>query len=155
MRKERKEFKRIEYVDVYVAEDGTEFSTEEQCKKYEASAKFAIEQMVRKIPNQITAYVGEKDAPSMIGCEDTMYALRIRNEEDVIAVNMWVESFGDGFEHNCIGTDAIGSIIFVDVFDCGGGIWTIGTPENMKKTYCDFVDSLYNKLVEEEKEENK
>lgn len=42
MRTEKREFKKVEYKEVYIANDGTVFQNVEECRKYEQTAKCAI-----------------------------------------------------------------------------------------------------------------
>lgn len=147
MRKERKEFKKIEYKDVFIANDGTEFSSEDECRKYEGTCKCAINAMFEEIPQQKT-YMDYVDKFQMFGSEDIMHAIKIRSLEDVEVVNKWIKS--QDASNSGIGTDTIGTIQLVNQYDTC--TYCFGTPEDLKKVYADAIDSLVEKLVEKPEE---
>lgn len=147
----KKEIQRIEYKTAYVANDGTEFSNDEECRKYEQTAQCAINQAFNKLPQQSTFDpCGETSFPYM-GCEDTLNAVKIRNVNDLEVLNKWICS-RPGFEDKCLGAEAIGTIQLIVTYDYDNGVWCLGTPEELKKKYADFVDEICSKLVEKEGE---
>ena len=143
MRKERKEFKKIEYKDVFIATDGKEFLSEDECKKYEGTCECAINEMFNKVPNQAT-WAGNVDEFCTFGYDDTIYAIKIRDLTDVEVVNKWLK-YKDSSARG-IGADAIGTIQIFSGFDCY--VNCLGTPDDLKQIYINAVDSLFNKLVE-------
>ena len=150
MRKERKEIKRVEYKDIFIANDGTEFSSEDECEKYEGTAKCAINAMFEGIPQQKT-YMDYVDKFQMFGSEDIMHAIKIRNLEDVEVVNKWIKS--QDASNSGISVDTIGTIQLINQYDTY--TFCFGTPEDLKKTYADAVDSLVEKLIEKSEEGDK
>ena len=151
MKTERREYKR--YENIYIANDGTEFKSEDECKKYEATAVCAINQMFDKIPKQITHSLGDSFGYGF-GYDDSLYAIKIDSIEDVEVVNKWLLRSGDANENarSCIGADAVGTIQLFSSYDYDNYIWNIGTPEKMKKDYCDCIDRLFDSLVEKPQE---
>lgn len=147
MQVKEKKIEKVEIKKIYVADDGTEFATEEQCKSYEQTAKFAIECMLKKL-NQLTTYnfVNSIDELNTFGYDDTMYAIEIRNTNDVETVNKWVLSHGDCNKDACIGTETIGTIQLFDCWD-DASIWNIGTPDDLKARYAKGVDKLIEGLI--------
>lgn len=154
--KEQK-IERVEYSKIYVANDGTEFRNEEECRKYEKTASCAINGMFRKLKFQETCYIGDGEPFGLFGYEDTLYAVEIENTDQLEIVNKWI---CDNDSYSCcekqlIGADKIGTIQLICLYD--GGVFTVGTPEELKEKYCKAIDELYNKLIEkaeEPKEEN-
>ena len=94
MKKETKEIKVTQSKVVFIAEDGREFVTEEECRKYEESASFAVKTLL--IQNKTLVYIPqERSLPktgavyfgldSLFGCccDDMFYLFKPGTEEDV------------------------------------------------------------------------
>ena len=145
MKKETKQIQKIEYEYTYIADDGTEFKSEEECKKYEETAKCAVNVMFDKLQKQVCKDVGQDDWLSAFGFEDDIYAVKIRNANDVDAVNKWIISHKYSTDQ-CIGVDAVGTIQLFEVYSYIDEIWHIGTVEKMKEEFSKFVDSLVDEL---------
>lgn len=150
MKTERKEIQKIEYVTTYIANDGTEFKSEEECKKYETTAKCAVNVLFNSVPKQTTPFIGEKEPFCDFGsCDNEVYAVKIRSIDDLDAVNKYLK-WSDS-ENDCLGVDAIGTIqILVYQAYCDGTIYKYGTPDNLKKEFCKAIDELCGKLIETE-----
>jgi len=144
--KEQK-IERIEIKKIYVADDGTEFQSEEECKKYEQTARCVINGMFHKLKIQKTYGVGDCEPFNFFGYEDCVYAVKIENMNQVEIVNKWMKS-----ENSChinesyLGADAVGTIQLLSPFE--GGVWVIGTPDELKETYNKAIDNLFVALVE-------
>ena len=152
MRTERTEVQKIEYVTKYIANDGEEFLDEEACKKYEKTAECAINGMFKKLKVQETACIGDGEPFGQFGYEDYLYAVKIENADQLEIVNKWIVS-NDNYsccEKQLIGADKIGAIQLIDVYD--GGVWTVGTPEELKEKYIKAIDKLFDKLIEKAEE---
>ena len=147
MRKERKEFKRVEYKDVFIADDGTEFSSEDECRKYEGTCECAINAMFKEVPQQET-YMDCAEPFQMFGCGDTMYAVKIRSLEDVEVVNKWIKYMDKN--NTGIGADTVGTIQLLNRYD--SYVYVHGTPDDLKKVYAEGIDNLVEKLVEKSEE---
>ena len=155
MKKERREFKRVEYKDVFIAGDGTEFSLEDECKKYEESAKYAVKQLIRNIPREDTNCVGQ-DFLSSFGYEDNIIAFKVRNTDDVEAINRWVKgTFEIDSTFKGVSTDQIGTIQLFETYDYDNGIWHIGSIDEIKEMFCKEVDSWVDELVDKPEEGEK
>ena len=147
-----KEIKRVEIKKIYVANDGTEFSTEEECKKYEKTAECAINGMFKKLKVQETCCIGDGEPFGSFGYEDTLYAVKIENTDQLEIVNKWIAD-NDNYsrcEKQLIGADKIGTIQLIDVYD--GGVWTVGTPEELKEKYIKAIDKLFDELIDKTEE---
>lgn len=70
---------RTSYYDVFVANDGTEFSDMEECRKYEESAKGVLNARIHKI---LVKTCTEEDLFSVGSCDGTIEILRPTCEED-------------------------------------------------------------------------
>lgn len=110
MKKETKEIKVTQHKDVFVAEDGKEFVTEEECGKYEESASFAIRILLTQ-KKTLTYIPQERDLPktgasyfgldTLFGCccDDEFYLFKPETEEDVklflqfLKLTVRIESF--------------------------------------------------------------
>lgn len=80
MKKIQKEIVRKEYVNVFVANDGTEFSDEAECKKYDESAKGVLLAKYQQV------VLKESDAYSLFGFgsdEEVIEVVKLNSEEDV------------------------------------------------------------------------
>lgn len=139
---------RVEIKKIYVAKDGTEFENEGECLKYEQTARCAINGMFEKLNAQRTDGLGENEPFNLFYCEDTMYAVKIENENQLEVVNKWIKQ--EEYSAKCLGVEAIGTIQLINRYD--GGVWVAGTPDDLKKRYIDGVDALFNKLIEKSEE---
>ena len=145
---------RVEIKKIYVANDGTEFQNEEECRKYEQTAKCTINAMFKKLKIQRTENVGYKLEDIFALCyEDNVFAVKIENVDSLEIVNKWICSHAGHHDDAVIGNEAIGTIQLIDVYDGDYGAWVVGTPDDLKKQYCDAIDKLYNKLVDKTEEE--
>ena len=147
MRTEKKEIQKIEYVTTYIADDGTEFKSEEECKKYEQTATCAINGMFNKLKIQKFENVAEYEPFNNFYCEDTMYAVKIESVEQLEIVNKWIKDHGD---NRFLGSETIGTFQLLNEFE--GGIWPIGTPDKLKEEYCKGVDKFFDTLIEKAEE---
>lgn len=81
MKKIQKE--RVSYYDVYVANDGTEFNSQEECQKYDNSALGVVRARYEKL---VVKTKTEDDILGIGSCEVVVKVLRIKSEEDVNTV---------------------------------------------------------------------
>ena len=96
MKKIQKEIVRTEYQTVYVALDGTEFISEEECKKYDNSAKCVLMAKYNKL------VVKESDESEIIGigCEDDVVQIaKIESQNDADLILQIVVACND-YYHN-------------------------------------------------------
>lgn len=154
MKTERKEIQKIEYVTTYIANDGTEFKNEEECKKYEATAECVINKMFKGLNLQETLLEDDYNLTMFYG-DDSIYAVKIENLNQLEIVNKWIRMRSDD---SCFGypDDVIGTVqIIRETYD--GTLWFLGTPEELKKSLSKVIDSFFDKLIdtaEETKGEN-
>ena len=64
----------------YIAEDGTVFRSEEECKKYEESALFAISKELKRLTKDNTSQYEINDNFS---CDDTVEIFDVQTEKDL------------------------------------------------------------------------
>lgn len=81
MKKIQKE--RVSYYDVYVANDGTEFNSQEECQKYDNSALGVVRARYEKL---VVKTKTEDDILGIGSCEVVVKILRIKSEDDVNTV---------------------------------------------------------------------
>ena len=65
----------------YIAEDGTVFSNEEECKKYEESALFAISKELKRMCNK--NYLSHYDINDDCSCDEKVEIFDIQTERDL------------------------------------------------------------------------
>lgn len=65
----------------YVAEDGTVFRNEEECKKYEESALFAISKELKSLTEK--NYVYQIDINDNLSCDDKVEIFDVQTERDL------------------------------------------------------------------------
>lgn len=110
MKIEKREVKT--YKEVFVAMDGTEFSNREECETYEKSATTVINGRFNALVKKVCSDFG--DWLYMFSCEDTLFVVYIADENDLTAVNMWIQHHGAVGTHEAnnlklLGGDAIGT----------------------------------------------
>lgn len=152
MRTEKKEIQKIEYVTTYIANDGTEFKSEEECRKYEETAECAIRGMFKGLKPQHTERIGESGGLfTAFDYDDDVFAVKVENASQLEILNKWVKMLDPGNYLPCFTDEAIGTIqLIVENYD--GNLWFLGTPEEFKKLLNEEVDSLFNKLIEKAEE---
>lgn len=91
MKEIKKEKQHIEYVTVYQATDGTEFTDREECIKYETSAKGVLKS---KLNNFIVGSTKDSgmDAWDLMGgdCDNEIIAIKMTNAEDLDVVKQYM-----------------------------------------------------------------
>lgn len=65
----------------YIAEDGTIFENEEECKKYEKSALFAINKQLKRMGNK--NYLSYNDINDDCSCDEKVEIFDIQTENDL------------------------------------------------------------------------
>lgn len=138
---------RVEIKKIYVANDGTEFQNEEECKKYEQTAWSVINKMFNMLKVQNTLLV-DADPLTAFAYEDRICAVKIENTDQIEVVNKWMKEQNTcHVQESYLGVDAIGTIQLLAPFE--GGVWVVGTPDKLKEMYNKAIDTLFDKLVEE------
>lgn len=146
-----------EYKKIYVANDGLEFSSEEECKKYEESAKGAINAMFNSLEHHKVDQAGD-DMPYYWCCDDELLAVKIHNETELRIVNQKLSQINN-YYGELLPASAIGTVQVIEFYDyCNGGepysAFCVGTPEEMKKKYCDWIDKRFVKPFEESEQKS-
>ena len=137
--------KKIEYKTTYIANDGTEFQSEEECRKYEETA--TCDTMFKAL-NVQHSYVA--DLFREYSSDDEFYAVEIKTADQLEIVNAWIKAHDIYNYRESLGDEAIGTIQIISL-DWENNAWIIGTPEQMKNAYCEEIDHLFNKLIERSK----
>lgn len=70
---------RVSYYDVYVANDGTEFNSEDECKKYDKSAEGVLNAMLSKM---VVKEATEEDIFSFGGSDNPVQVLAPTGDDD-------------------------------------------------------------------------
>ena len=65
----------------YIAEDGTIFNNEEECKKYEESALFAVNKELKRMGNK--NYLSYCDINDGCSCDEKVEIFDIQTERDL------------------------------------------------------------------------
>ena len=86
MRKESRKEEKIIYTDIFIANDGTEFKTQEECEQYEKSWEGTISVSFQKVPHTKTTemrWLGD-----WAGSEEfDIYLIKPRNLDDIRVIN--------------------------------------------------------------------
>lgn len=139
--------KMVEQVIGYKAADGTYFTTEEQCKEYEESAKCVIRNAVKEL------IVIATDAESLFGCETMTSSdylvefYRIKNAHDLTVLNQYISllTYGDKSQ-NLVPVGAIGNVVGVSYSYDSEYACYIGTIGE----YCNRLAERYDTLMPKE-----
>ena len=158
----KNEIKRTEEVLVrveYVAEDGTTFSNEEECKKYEESALFAVSSKVKKLTKKWTSQYSFYEHND----EEELEIFDVQTEEDLENLRryLYLKAIKNGATEKYI-NDAFTSVdgtrkdyVFDNVtighevlifwgYD-GDWFWVYG--DGSLNGYFDLVKTKFNKIV--------
>lgn len=151
MRKETKEIIHKEYKDIFIAVDGTEFDTEEECKKYEKTAEeealnAAFE---RTMFGSVIGYVGEEW--DEFGYEMNLFCVQIKDENDLHEVNKWAKrnelTWHNSYTLAQFGSGAIGTIQVLGEHFGIGEKYAFGTVEELNEHLHNKVDKLISELI--------
>ena len=77
---EVKETREVVVRTEYIAEDGTVFRSEEECKKYEESALFAISKELKRLTNNT---ISQSEINDNFSYDDTVEIFNVENEKDL------------------------------------------------------------------------
>jgi len=152
MRIEEQKIQRVEIKKTYISDDGIAFPTMEACKEYESTSKFVINKMFSSLNIQKNECVGDWDDLRCFGCDDTVYAIKIRNASDLEIVNKWIGTHE--YANDFLKVEAIGTIQLICEYDFDSSLWNIGTPDDLKKMYCRVIDYMFDKLKSDEGDQN-
>ena len=123
----------------YMANDGVMFDSKEKCIAHEQTAECKAKDWFNKTCKKKIECFGE--ILRHFDWDTTLYVVPINNEDDLDNVNAYLEFHGD----TQLTAKAIGSIRLI-----AEGEWIgtedIGTPEELKKEYCDAIDSFVSEL---------
>lgn len=138
MREITKEVTHTEIIG-YEADDGTRFLTEEQCRKYEASAKYTCKRAFEAIAG--TCHNGtDYHEVFCIGYEDEMYVVDIKDADILRVINMYL----DTLDHACdlIEPDNIGRRVAISIWD-HSSYSVLGTRSEMESEFKSYLDRLF------------
>lgn len=117
MKINKKEVTRTEKVTEYIAEDGTVFKDENECKLYEESALFAVKKTLKKLNSRDF----EECELLGAGCGDTHVEIYdIQTTEDLMRLRMYCnlrskEGYGESLEKITAGHEVV--VVFDDCYD--------------------------------------
>lgn len=147
MKIEKREVKT--YKEVFVAMDGTEFSNREECETYEKSATAVIDGRFNALVKKECSDFG--DWMYVFNCEDCLFVVYIADENDLTAVNMWIQHHGAVGVHSAnnlklLGSDAIGT--YQVLSDDGYGDYCFyGSPDCLKESIHKQIDDFFEKRL--------
>lgn len=133
----------VEKIVGWEAWDGTRFSSEDECKKYEHSAIVVLRE---RYENMVTNKGFEKDGESFASCVsfdyETIYQLvHVRDANDLMSLNqfrnMLSATWGKEIDYSYIGKD------IVVANSEGEPCWFIGTIDEWKERVIECIDSLF------------
>ena len=162
MKKERKEIIRREYKDIYIAIDGEEFTSEEECKKYEETATCVINAAFERLAFGNKAYNVCEEFCYIFGGEEDLGCVSITDEHDLHDFNMFLQYhdaspagklWSDGVRGTIqFGPEVIGTIQVVGV-DSIENFYAYGSIEELKTFMYGRADALIKCLTEKKEEE--
>ena len=133
----------------YIADDGTEFESEEQCKAYEKTAKHAINMAFKSLNHTECSGGRILDNGAPFAYDGTLYVVHIRDANDLDIINKWVLSINNRSETQCVPVSYIGKTVVLDKYY--DDVWFSGTIEEIIERFKDTVESLLSNKTQEEK----
>lgn len=154
--KEIKYTRTIEEIVGYEASDGKQFKTEEECRKYENSAKYAIyDQFIRLSVNGTfeECRIWENYG---YGSEDyNLIVVHIKDENDLKVANMFAEMQVPNTkneEKNRFSSSLIGKKVLVAIGnDYDTSCYIYGTEDEIVDKFRNDIDKFFNPKEEETK----
>ncbi len=132
----------------YEALDGTIFDNEDECRKYEKTAQCAINGAFEQLPREDVDAEALNDTVGDFSDDDTLHSIYIEDANTLEVINRWLVH--NGWGSSKLSAKDIGTILLYDTYDTD--VWIIGTPEEYKKKFCDFIDNNLVKPLTEKVE---
>ena len=148
MKKIQKETK--SFYDVFVAMDGTEFCNQDECRKYEQSAKGVV---MAKIKNILVRETTEEDILGYGSCDSTIWIVKPTTQSDVDAIMqayLLINPYMADDDHKSYLQRASyllqraldeNDILFIGRGYEMDGFWFLGTRNSMKDALDEFLSS--------------
>lgn len=160
--KELTRTKEIKEIYGYESDDGTYFKTEEECKKYEETARYAVDKAFWKLCikqdiNDKTGMFSECEIFENFGYgsdEWMLVVLEIKNEEDMKIVNMYkkmhlVHSSPDDDRYE-IKENHIGKRILVGLgthYEGYDNFYVYGTLDELVEKFKNDINKFFNPVI--------
>lgn len=146
MKIEKKKIERIEYREVFIADDGTEFANRENCEKYEKSCEGVINTRLQSLKKAECSYITDYLNPFCF--EELMMVVYIADANDLTAVNMWIQHHGatgafGAKDLKMLGSDAVGTYQVLSD-DSYGGMYFYGSLESLRERLHRNVDLFFD-----------
>lgn len=160
--------KEIKEVYGYESGDGIYFKTEEECKKYEETARYAIDKAffdlcVKQVTGKVLFAESGIYENFGYGSEEYDYViLEVKNEDDLKIVNMYrkehlcasdIENNRQEFDKKYIGKKVLVGLGY-DWEHHDGTFYVAGTMDELIERFKNSVDVYFNPVIEEQKEQN-
>lgn len=136
--KELKKTITTETIVGYEAEDGTVFSSREECQKYEQSAKNVIRKLAADL--RIRAWDLDSLYPQY-GYDDELFVWYIRDAEHLRIINQYLRDICDYFDY--IPAEYIGNRVAVVVDENCGHAFFIGTYSEILTRFTSQLNKLF------------
>lgn len=140
----------------YIAEDGTIFYNEEECKKYEESALFAVSKQLKRLDKKKNG-ASEYDIYDECSDECLVEIFNAETERDLENIRRYIylkvaSRFGKVNEHDVeLPNITAGHEVIVHWNYDEDGVWTIG--DGSINAFCDYIRGNLMRLITP-KEEN-
>lgn len=148
--------------NVYVANDGKEFDTAEECKKYESSAYAAVNTKYQQL---VVSRTTEWNLYDEVGCQDTDIELvRISSKDDidiVMQMHFVINPHCKDESHEAVNKRMLNlaerALKENDLLVVGRGFeneesfWFYGTISSIKESFSNNIDRIVNDANNEEK----
>lgn len=128
----------------YEADDGTRFSTEEQCRKYESSAKYACKRAFEAIAGECHNGTDYHEI-LCIGYEDEIYVVDVKDVETLRVINMYLDALTD--TNAFMKPEKIGQKVAISIWDHNAGA-ILGTRAEMESQFKTYLDELFGSETE-------
>jgi hypothetical protein len=118
---EKKTIEVKDYKTVYVAADGTEFDTAEECKKYDKSAVGVLKGRIKKFTIKETTEDGIFNCGS---CDNTVMVCIPQTIADLDAIRQLIVCMGSSESYaERLADDNVGRVVFLTISYCNDGAW--------------------------------
>lgn len=126
----------------YESEDGKVFSSEEECRKYEESARFAASSAAEKLVVNSESGYRYHDDLFCIGYEDEVVVYQINTANDLHILNTKLRTLYCCSSDKLLGPEYIGEKVCVCYWD-GDAFSVIGTIKSMREVFEKYLVSLF------------
>lgn len=141
-----KQVVKTEEVAYWVAKDGTEFEREEDCKTYEETSERIIKETFNNLELSGKGHIDSVllyDGIDLPAIDSDMFAVKIKNINDLAVANNWIATVTNGDLSQCLDTYCIGKSIILEYYKWDNIVYNHGTIEKWTEQFRQTLEKYF------------